>query len=83
MTDKEWLELLQSKEAHRLAISAGVGAATGGWGFLAALLGFKVWDKAAPGLQKELQKDREMFGELATNDFWSKFRKNWNQSGGK
>jgi hypothetical protein len=80
VTDQEWLELLQSKEAHRLAISAGVGAATGGWGFLAMLGGFKLWDIAAKDARRHLDTLKSGTPTPTAKPQLS-FRQRWDQFG--
>jgi hypothetical protein len=52
------------KEAHQFAIALGLGLGTNGWGFLAAWLGFKAWDKyIGPDLQRNREKLQKLMAD--------------------
>jgi hypothetical protein len=56
--------LLKSREAHRLAISAGVGMATGPVGFLLTWFGLKT---VGPMVQKDIETFRKLKADLKAN----------------
>jgi hypothetical protein len=67
MAEQDWknvADILNSKEAKYLAISAGVGMATGPVGFLLTLFGLR---KVGPMVQKDVESFRKLKAELKAN----------------